>query len=1532
MLRSRKHARRRREERRRCGGAGNYVTEPLERRIVLSGAHDAALLAAIDGALLPNNSSGIAAWATKLNDSSALGRGLPLVGTGVGAHYDPGAALKSLFNRLAPSYASLAALSAGLEGNGGIGDGVAVIATRDNLDNLELDAHFLTTTTVQVPIAGPYGVNLSLGGTLSVAATLDFQVTLGAYWDAGSSSGIFYIQDTNAVMQISGNVLSALPGASGALGVVDLNVTGASASLTPTFTFGLIDQSTPGQPGRLTLPEFNATPIPSLVTTSITQAGPTTFTVNFNAALAPSAHALTISWADLAKPTVATSTLNTDPTLSQLASFQSILPTTFSLGLDGVVQTISDATTMNLAGNSPFMATMPLVGKSFGAVLNAQQLLTGALTNHTDSTTNAQNQQVLAFSTGGQLLTLLRGLPGVGAANASITTTANDIRVSLTLPASSVQSLPINLGIDSQLNLPLGGTMSVSVSTTTTITFGVDTNNQFFILDTGSPVLSATFSGTAAVNGNTHLGFLGVTITNGTMSMTGSAALALHDPNTDNPPTPGVISSNEMVAANLNAMAGPSVSGTASASLPLTTNLAAMSSANGTLGVSWADVKQAQTFTLNTAAVTQFVNFNNITPDVALNGLKALPAVLNHAGDSAFLGENLGFFGSSIGAGVTLGTVFQNVVNSITNITTAQDLQTALNGALLPANVTVTVTASDIEFALTASQSIPSSLKWAVNVTEPTSTDVFQNTGTISATGTNTANILVGLGFAPALSATDRFYVIPGSGSKISASFTTNPASITHNADATLGYLHVGVNGGSGTVSSASNPANNATLTVPFVVPGGGTQLTLTKLQNNAPTAALGTPVADGKAQTVIPIVSGLPSPGASPQITIAWADISHPGTVVVTPQGLGDLSSASNYNATSAQAGLTSVIQFITGWGNVPQAAANVPLAGQPLKSVWDFVSKGTSFFQAILNNGVSTPTAFDNSVQTAIAHSGLDAGSVSLTPKPDNNPATGVFHYLLNFHYNVAGISEPFAFGSNLFSLNGNVSVGVQFNANIEFGLDKTSGFYIVDNSSATSPEVSLTTSVTGNFDKIGGTFGPVSYGVSNGTASIHFNLGLDLVSPKGAGGKIGPGDMAATNNNAPTVVQGEFLSGSGGTLDLPIGFYLGDPGSGPGAATEFKANWNPSNPGALYFGTGNSTNPADGFGPVQFELGDFFNQIVGPVLQKIQQYDPLPQKLVDILNYELPLLGKTPGEILGNIADQPGFDLLFKLAGLVSQANGLLGAGGTLNLSQYLATAPNTGTLPAQAGQGGTSGEQSPFSGILNTLRADDLTFPVLDNPAGSIINLLLGQNVKLVEFNPGKLEVSQSVESPKITIPVFSIGFADASVTAQIGGSVGFFVNLDLGLDSSGLTGNNIYHEKNLLDGFFIGNQDHFQVGFEGSVFLDLGGQIDFFGIPAVSVYGRLGLALDIGAHIDDVRYVAPNSVVPVAPPNGEVGWGESGGDGIVTAAELRYLTGVYGLSCTVVFGWELSLFGCIGFKGPDIPFIGAFPYIFNNLGS
>ena len=502
-----------------------------------------------------------------------------------------------------------------------------------------------------------------------------------------------------------------------------------------------------------------------------------------------------------------------------------------------------------------------------------------------------------------------------------------------------------------------------------------------------------------------------------------------------------------------------------------------------------------------------------------------------------------------------------------------------------------------------------------------------------------------------------------------------------------------------------------------------------------------------------------------------------------MTSQGLGDLSGATNYNSTTALAGLQAVINQINNWGNISLLNTNIPLVGMPIKSLFNFIQKGTSFFQAIINAGVSSGTAFNTAVMNAITAAGLDSGSVTLTPQSDNNPSTGVFHYLLNFLYNATGMTEPFNFGSSLFTVNANVNVGVAFNANIEFGLSKATGFYIVDRSTAANPEISLDTSVTANFNKVGGNFGPIAYGISNGVATVAFNVGLDLVSPNGAGGKIGTGDLT---NTLGAVAQPEILPGSGGTLNLPIGFYLGT--GGPGAATTFTANWNPSNPTAFYFGSGNSTNPADGFSPVEFELGDFVNGIIGPLLQDVEQYNPLPQKLIDLLNYQLPLINETPAQILGNVADIPGFSLLFQIADVVTQLQSLTG-GGTLNLSNFLSSAPNSGTQPSQAGQGGTPSEQSPFQSFLSNLQSNyGISIPVLQNPTSSIINILLGQNVTLIEFKPGNnghVEVSQSIDSPQITIPIFSLGFADASVFAQIGGSLGFFANVDLGISSSGL---------------------------------------------------------------------------------------------------------------------------------------------------
>ena len=101
---------------------------------------------------------------------------------------------------------------------------------------------------------------------------------------------------------------------------------------------------------------------------------------------------------------------------------------------------------------------------------------------------------------------------------------------------------------------------------------------------------------------------------------------------------------------------------------------------------------------------------------------------------------------------------------------------------------------------------------------------------------------------------------------------------------------------------------------------------------------------------------------------------------------------------------------------------------------------------------------------------------------------------------------------------------------------------------------------------------------------------------------------------------------------------------------------------------------------------------------------------------------------------------------------------------------------------------------------------------------------------------------------------------------------------------------------------------------------------------MQVYGRLGLQMDLGLHVNDVRYVSAGSTTPVAYPGAVVQYGQTGGDGHTTLDELSYLLGTYGAMCTLELGGQLSLFGGIGFRGPDIPLIGNVPDIYHDIGT
>src|SRR5262249_48075862 len=149
-----------------------------------------------------------------------------------------------------------------------------------------------------------------------------------------------------------------------------------------------------------------------------------------------------------------------------------------------------------------------------------------------------------------------------------------------------------------------------------------------------------------------------------------------------------------------------------------------------------------------------------------------------------------------------------------------------------------------------------------------------------------------------------------------------------------------------------------------------------------------------------------------------------------------------------------------------------------------------------------------------------------------------------------------------------------------------------------------------------------------------------------------------------------------------------------------TKFQVFWNSDQPTQFHFGSMTGPDdPAQGFSDVRFELGDFFAKTIGPYLEKIKEFNPLPQDLIDILLKPLPILGTTPLDVLAQAtgvdpATTQGLKLLFQIATVV---NSIPTGGSSLDLSPFFG-----GQAPPNAGQGSSSGGNTgPFSGFLDTL---------------------------------------------------------------------------------------------------------------------------------------------------------------------------------------------------------------------------------------
>ncbi len=1193
-----------------------------------------------------------------------------------------------------------------------------------------------------------------------------------------------------------------------------------------------------------------------------------------------------------------------------------------------------------------------MLNKSIGELIDFQHYLENVLASYTKITVDDNGNQIEPFTTTEGLFALLQSIPGIGAGNVSSTLDADAIRYTIHLDRQYTKTVPLALGIDSKISLDVTGSIMATLDTALDLTFGVAKDSGlFFIEDKAGPVFTVSGTVTTDIDLATKLGFLGVTITDGMASMAASLALDLRDTNADDaavvvpevgfdpPASPGKITQTELTLAAIPAIVTASLTGNASASLPLTATVGADYSRSGTLAVSWPNLAVPASFTLDTSQIADMFKFNELSAANLLDGLRALPSMLRNLAGAGAFGKDVPLLGSSLRQLITLGDKVQEFLDKADAFTTVQGMETALenvlNNPLLPVTVDVTINPDDVQFALRFERSVSDTLNFNVDrgitIGGGGPTLGFQVNGQIDASGAIGVDLRMGLSFASGLAPTERFYILAGSDSAADLRVkVTTPSPF--NATASLGLLTVGIQGGTATVAGktggAIDPSKDATFHLQLADPGTGAaadgKITLGELLS--PSSALkvitnATTTINGAAKIELPLapISGVTPAGANPKLTLNWADLGNLSSLTVTDQDLDSyLAGATNFNADTALAGIEAIINLIQGWSNVDLMNTKIPFINKKLSDVFDFASKALAFFNAIKSASPGNSTAFDTAVMNALSAAGLsDAAVKSITPSSNSarhDPANGRFEYKLHLEFDLLRADESLSFDGLPFNFafEGTVKPHVTFTLDLGFGMNPDEGFFLVDSQAinpASPPELQLDAGIAATFDKIGGSFGPIAYGVRNGTGDISFHLDVDLKDPNNSGGRITPSEILG---NFTSVVR-PSLGGSAGLM-LPIGLRLGE--TGPGVTTTFQLGWDASQPSTVTFGPSGSTDPANAFTAVSFEMGEVVGDVIGPILQKIKTFNPLPQELIDLMLTPLPIINQTPLDLLAGATGAKEIKLLFQIAQVV---NSIPTGGNAIDLSPFFADEE----APGNAGSGSpTGGNSGPFDSFLMNLKNNfDITLPIIDSnndgsfDAGNVIQILLGQDVDLIRWNPAPFSFTKDFE---IRFPILSYGIpfiANATIYGSIIGGFGFFGDLDLGLSSRGITHVvNTGDPLDILDGFFIGDnkpdpngEDQFEVGFTAYIGLEISGVITILGWDGVKVYGRGGVRGIIGLDLADVQYDATGAMV------GRVGRLDDGGDNRIYLDEINYLIQNYGFQCTLTLGGTLEAFLGIGAK-------------------
>ncbi|MCW2965427.1 MAG: hypothetical protein JWO17_2679 [Actinomycetia bacterium] len=400
--------------------------------------------------------------------------------------------------------------------------------------------------------------------------------------------------------------------------------------------------------------------------------------------------------------------------------------------------------------------------------------------------------------------------------------------------------------------------------------------------------------------------------------------------------------------------------------------------------------------------------------------------------------------------------------------------------------------------------------------------------------------------------------------------------------------------------------------------------------------------------------------------------------------------------------------------------------------------------------------------------------------------------------------------------------ITASVKFRYDLTFGLSRSRGFYVrTDEPAGTNRTKELTVDASLHLPN-DGTHGDIAFlrlDISNNNTDPNYHdLALSLAAdikggqPDGDGAlKLSFSDLTASDPSNPADVAVTLEGGIHLNLKFVLSAKMPDsvgalPGDGvlPKLNADFHLDWDFGTGFSLSQGVAGHVDALDvSFQNVQLDLGSFFQDFLGPIVHDIQKFTKPLQPVIDTVEAPIPglsqlseLAGQGPVTFLDYFEHASGADLtlVHRLIDLVNLINHFPTSASTIDLGHFslnstavegpAPTGDNADKLISSTGesasqnalnQGGISGG----SDFTTAQTEGGLTFPAFTDTQ-QLFGLLVGKDVKLIEFDAGTLKASFGFD---ITIGPFPAGPVPVSII--IGGSAGIEGHFAIGYSTRGI---------------------------------------------------------------------------------------------------------------------------------------------------